>query len=72
MVMHSESYPTALQSMARYQPFPGKSESLQISAGYLGNPGIPQVFAWTSPGQVAATMIDEAGETQTQMLYLPQ
>ena len=72
MVMHSESYPTALQSMARYQPFPGKSESLQISAGYLGNPGIPQVFAWTSPGQVAATMIHEAGETQTQMLYLPQ
>lgn len=72
MVMHSDSYPTALQSMAHYQPFLGKTDSLQISTGYLGSPGIPQAFAWTTPGQVAATVIDEAGQTQTQMLYLPQ
>ncbi|MFN5745551.1 MAG: multicopper oxidase domain-containing protein, partial [Methylococcaceae bacterium] len=72
MVMHSDSYPTTLQSMARYQPFSGKTESLQISTGYLGSPGIPQAFAWTTPGQVAATVINESGQTQTQMLYLPQ
>ena len=72
MVMHSATYPTALQSLAHYQPFPGKNDSLQISTGYLGSPGIAQGFAWTSPGQVAATTLDQAGETQTQMLYLPQ
>ena len=72
MVMHSDSYPKALQSMARYQPFPGKSDSLQISTGYLGNPGLSQAFAWVTPGQVAATVVDESGETKTHMLYLPQ
>jgi hypothetical protein len=72
MVMHSDTYPTALQSMAHYQPFTGKTDSLQISAGYLGSPGMAQAFAWTTPGQVAATVIDESGQAQTQMLYLPQ
>lgn len=72
MVMHSDSYPTNLQSMAHYQPFPGKTDSLQVSTGYLGSPGIAQAFAWTTPGQVAATTINEASETLTQILYLPQ
>jgi hypothetical protein len=72
MLMHSASFPTTLERMASYTPFAGQTDSLQISSGYLGIPGIPQIFAWSNAGQIASTSLSEASEPQTRLLYLPR
>lgn len=68
MVMESESFPASLQRMAAYQPFAGQTTPLQLSTGYLGLPGLPQVFAWSQSGQVAATALDGDSKPSTNIL----
>ncbi|MDD2769302.1 MAG: multicopper oxidase domain-containing protein [Methylococcus sp.] len=68
MVMESESFPSSLQRMAAYQPFAGQTTPLQLNTGYLGLPGIPQVFAWSQSGRVAATSFDGDNQPSTQLL----
>lgn len=68
MVMESESFPASLQRMAAYQPFVGQTTPLQLSTGYLGLPGVPQLFAWSQSGLVAATALDGDNKPNTNIL----
>ncbi|TSA04292.1 MAG: hypothetical protein D4R76_03025 [Methylococcus sp.] len=53
---HSASSPKSTPPgplMDTYQPFPGSNTPLFLETGYVGNPGVPQIFAWDSPSHVA-------------------
>jgi FtsP/CotA-like multicopper oxidase with cupredoxin domain len=61
-----------LQPMVSYSPFPGSNLPVQLQTGYVGIPGVAQVFAWTTPNRVASTSFNSTSVATTTYLDLTQ
>ena len=45
------SLPSAL--LDSYVAFEGKADPVQLETGYVGQPGVPSIFAWSSPSHIS-------------------
>ena len=64
---YPSSSPTAMTS---FTPFPGSNLPVQLQTGYVGVPGVAQVFAWNTPNRVASTSFDSSSKATTNYLDL--
>ena len=69
-VWNTQSAASPLVPMTSYTPFPGNPQPVQLQTGYVGIPGIAQVFAWNTPNRVASTSFDTASKAKTTYLNL--
>ena len=67
---HSTAAAGVPQRITSYTPFPELPVPVQLQTGYVGVPGVPQVFAWSSVERVAATSFDDSSTANTQYLGL--
>lgn len=69
-VWNTQSTTVPLAPMTTYTPFPGSNLPVQLQTGYVGVPGVAQVFAWTTPNRVASTSFDASSKPSTVYLDL--
>ena len=56
--------------MVSYSPFPGSTQAVNLQTGYVGTPGVPQVFAWKTPDLIASTSFDSSATPLVTTNYL--
>ncbi|MEY2696759.1 MAG: hypothetical protein RL333_897 [Pseudomonadota bacterium] len=69
-IWNTQSTTTPLAPMTSYTPFPGSNLPVQLQTGYVGVPGVAQVFAWNTPNRVASTSFDSSSKATTNYLNL--
>lgn len=69
-VWNTQATSSPLAPMTSYTPFPGSNLPVQLQTGYVGVPGVAQVFAWTTPNRVASTSFDSSSKATTVYLDL--
>jgi hypothetical protein len=69
-VWNTQSTSSPLAPMTSYTPFPGSTLPVQLQTGYVGVPGVAQVFAWNTPNRVASTSFDASSKATTVLLDL--
>lgn len=69
-VWNTQSTTSPLAPLTSYTPFPGSNLPVQLQTGYVGVPGVAQVFAWNTPNRVASTSFDASSQATTVFLDL--
>ena len=59
-----------LKALGSYSPFPGSDLPVQLQTGYVGVPGVAQVFAWNTPNRISSTSFDGSSKPTTTYLNL--